>query len=85
MTSIFRPCILFWDSTLSQGSYGADLEHISSQEGVRSAIKPFFSFSPTPIHAEILGTFAGCKAGELGVATRCAPDITSNLMHSVAL
>lgn len=81
---------LLRDSTSSQGSYGADLEHISLQEGVRSAMKPFLLFSPIPIHAQILGTFVECKAGELGVATfgswtRCAPDIPSNLTHSVVL
>lgn len=60
---------LLGDSTLSQGSYETDLEHIPLQEGVRSAMKPLLSFSPIPIHIKILGTFAECKAGELGVAT----------------
>lgn len=79
---------LLRDSTLSQGRYEADSEHISLQEGVRSAMKPFLSFSLIPIDAKMLGTFAECKARELGGATfgpwtRCARETPSNLMHSV--
>lgn len=59
---------LLRDSTLSQGSHKAELEHICLQRGLRSATKPFLSFFLIPMHAKMFSTSTEYKARELGVA-----------------